>query len=314
VTNLVETEDHRLTQRRRALEIVEQLRPPSGSAVQLNRILSADPVDLRRLNEASSGDAVLAARIVALSNSSLFGLAHPISTLEQAVMVLGAEHLRALVLGCSLVELIARRLPLVIEQRYWRRAFQVAAFSQYLASCEDYEDPPMAYLAGLLHDVGLVPLLILAASADFPGMNRLFGDDADAIRVQRDEFGTDHWQVGRTIGMQWEFPASLVEVFGAHANSDHRRHHASLVHIVGTAAEVAQVLEADTGADRIRVPGSALSAVQGLLEISQVRENNIPDSGLAEFLLARDKQRNRTLRKHLGQAIGARCGLTGQCR
>ena len=171
----------------------------------------------------------------------------------------------------------------------------------------------MAYLAGLLHDVGLVPLLILAASADFPGINRLFGDDVDAIRTQRDEFGTDHWQLGLTIGIQWEFPASLVEVFGAHANSDRRRHHTRLAHIVATAAEVAQFFEARTSDDPTRAQGAAPGTVQRLLDIGQTRKSKNPDAGLAEFLLGGGQQRNRTLSKYLVQAIEGRCGLTGEC-
>lgn len=135
---------------------------------ELNLILSSDPVDLRRLRQVCLGDPRLTARIIGLSNSSLFALAQPVSSVEQAVMMIGADHLRTLALACALIECMRGQFASEVEQRFWQNAFVTAALSQRIAQGARYPDPETAYFAGLLHDIGMLPLLLVASQIGLP--------------------------------------------------------------------------------------------------------------------------------------------------
>jgi len=225
-----------------------------ASVRELNLILSSDQVDLRRLRQACSSAPNLAVRIIGLSNSSLFGLSQPVSSVEQAVMMIGADHLRILALACALVECMGGQFTPEVEQRFWRRAFLTAALSQRIAQGAHYPDAETAYFAGLLHDIGMLPLLFFACHQEA-------GGDAEehlgTLPAQRRRFGTDHGELGRAIGRLWDFPAPLVEVFEFHEEPHRARHHAPLVHIVAAAAKLAAV----PGPNSERLPHEAQTEV-----------------------------------------------------
>jgi HD-like signal output (HDOD) protein len=219
----------------------------SAGVRELNLILSADPVDLRRLRQACSSDPSLTYRIIGLSNSSLFGLSPPVSSVEQAVMMIGADHLRTLALACALVECMGGQFAPGVEQRFWRRAFLAAALSQRIAQGARYPDPETAYFGGLLHDIGLLPLLFLACHDDTGQADGETETDLATLPAQRRRFGTDHGELGGAIGRLWDFPAPLVEVFEVHEEPHRARNHAQLVHIVAAAAKLAAVPERNSG-------------------------------------------------------------------
>jgi HD-like signal output (HDOD) protein len=223
-------------------DLSRQLPALPPSVLELNRILSSDPVDLNQLSQACASDPSLAARIVGLSNSSLFSLAQPVSSVEQAVMMVGADYLRTLALACYLVEGIGHRLPSDVEQHFWQRAFLTAALSQRIAQWTRYPDSAMAYFAGLLHDIGILPLLISASSVGADPIS--VEAHAESTEAQRALFGTDHCELGRSIGDQWDFPAPLVAVFEFHEEPQRTRTQVQLVRIVAAAAKLAHALGA----------------------------------------------------------------------
>jgi HD-like signal output (HDOD) protein len=215
-----------------------------ASVRELNLILSSDPVDLRRLRQACSSDPNLTVRIIALSNSSLFGLSPPVSSIEQAVMMIGADHLRTLALACALVECMGGQFAPEVEQHFWRRAFLTAALSQRIAQGVRYPDAETAYFAGLLHDIGMLPLLFFPSHQEADGGAE---EHLGTLLAQRRRFGTDHGELGRAIGRLWGFPAPLVEVFEFHEEPHRARFHAQLVHIVAAAAKLGAVPERNSG-------------------------------------------------------------------
>ena len=214
---------------------------------ELNLILSSDPVDLRRLRHSCSSNPNLTVRIIGLSNSSLFGLSQPVSSVEQAVMMIGADHLRTLALACALVECMGGQFAPEVEQQFWQHAFLTAALSQRIAQGARYPDAETAYFAGLLHDIGMLPLLFLTSHPEAGEAGVSVEADLETLPAQRRRFGTDHGELGRAIGRLWGFPAPLVEVFEFHEEPHRARNHAQLVHIVAAASKLAAVPGRDSG-------------------------------------------------------------------
>jgi HD-like signal output (HDOD) protein len=206
---------------------------PPPAIVALNDVLETSPIDLRQLGRVSRSYPVAATQILRLCNSSIFRLSRPVSSLEQVVVSLGGEVLRTLGLAWGLVELAGKYLPPVQAQAFWQHGLTVALLSERIAERMDYPVAE-AYLAGFLHDIGRVPMLMASA----PG-ERSFTTDVmhagECLESEVQNFGVDHCELGRRIGVAWSFSDLFVEVFSRHHGLDEADEGMELVRIVSAA-------------------------------------------------------------------------------
>ena len=203
---------------------------------ELNSMLAATPVDLKRVAEIIRTDPSLTAQVLRLCNSALMGFRERITRIENAVMLVGTERLRTMVLTCSLVEYVGHRVSSEDVQSFWQHCFLTAALSERIARAIAYPQPEQAYLAGLLHDIGALPLLVVTSAepkgAEGGGTICGWGE---SIESEREHFGSDHCEIGRWIGVSWNFFPALLEVLAKHHTPSEARHDRSLVGVVAAA-------------------------------------------------------------------------------
>src|SRR5208283_1868471 len=197
---------------------------------ELNSLLAAAPVNLKRVGEVIRTDPSLTAQVLRLCNSAFMGFRERVTKIEHAVIMVGTERLRTMVLTCSLVEYVGRRVASEDIQSFWQHCFLTAALSERLARGIAYPQPEQAYLSGLLHDIGALPLLVVTSteSQDL-GSLTTFGW-GESVELEREHFGTDHCEVGHWIGVSWNFPPNLLEAMVKHHSP---REAAQDPHLVG---------------------------------------------------------------------------------
>jgi putative nucleotidyltransferase with HDIG domain len=211
---------------------LEAMSTPPPVVVALNEVLRSNPIDLMEVGAVAHFHADSAARILNLCNSSIFSLPHPVSSLEQATVSLGAEVLRTLSLAWGLVEQVGKHLPPAEAHPFWQHSLTTALLSERIAEWMDYPVTE-AYLAGFLHDIGRVPLL-MAAGREERAMTCLKGA-AESTEIEGREFGLDHCELGRRIGTSWRFSDLFVRVFSHHHGLTACSNEPELVRIVSTA-------------------------------------------------------------------------------
>jgi HD-like signal output (HDOD) protein len=221
--------------------------------LDLNNLLKTVPVDLKKVGKVIRTDPSLAAQVLRVCNSALFGLRRRVINIEEAAILLGIERLRTLVLTCSVMQFASKRLPPAQLTAFWQHSFLTALLSERIARQTDYFEKEQAYLGGLLHDIGQLPLWMLvmeeaAAGRALPPVN---WPDHDS--VERDYFGMDHCKVGRWIAVSWNFMPSFFDVFEFHHAIDQATHDPYLVGIVAAADQFLET-QAEEG------PLAALSA------------------------------------------------------
>jgi len=121
------------------------------------------------------------------------------------------------------------------------------------ALCLHYLEAEQAYLAGLLHDVGVLPLLILALRSKQPKVTPgpiLWGE---SIESELKQFGVDHCSVGKCIGLSWNFSADLIDVLEHHHRPQEARQNLVLVEIVHAADLVCQMHGVRVGGEPSRI-------------------------------------------------------------
>jgi putative nucleotidyltransferase with HDIG domain len=220
--------------------------------LDLNALLSNASVDLKKVGAVIRTDPSLSAQILRLCNSALFGLRRRVISIEQAAVLLGTERLRTLVLACSVMQFAGKRLTGPQLSAFWQHSFLCALLSERVARQVDYFEKEQAYLGGLLHDIGQLPLWIVVM--DEEARHRPLPPEpwADDLAIERDYFGMDHCKVGRSMAVAWNFMPSFIDVFENHHQPSRAQHDPYLVGIVAAADRflMAQVAEAgDAAAD-----------------------------------------------------------------
>ena len=202
---------------------------------ELNSLLSAAPVNLKVVGKVIRTDPSLTAQVLRLCNSAIMGFRERVTKIEHAIMLVGTERLRTMVLTCSLIEYVGHRVASEDIQSFWQHCFLTAALSERLARGIAYLQPEQAYLAGLLHDIGALPLLVITSKESKEPENMTTCGWGESVELEREHFGTDHCEVGHWIGVSWNFSPILLEVMVSHHHPREAMQDPQLVGVVASA-------------------------------------------------------------------------------
>jgi putative nucleotidyltransferase with HDIG domain len=206
-----------------------------GFVFELNTLLSSPSVDLKRVAGVIRSDPSMSAQIIRMCNSALFGLRRRVLSIEEAAVLMGAERLRTLVLTCSVMDFTGKQLPRSEVQTFWQHCFMTGMLSERVAKWLEYSEREQAYLGGLLHDIGMLPLLVVAAEEHALRGNASSRPWGESLESERTYFGLDHCEVGRWIGQSWNFFPSYIDVFENHHCPDRSQRDPHLVGMVAIA-------------------------------------------------------------------------------
>lgn len=225
-------------------EIQKQKELPTLSP-NVQRIL--DACENPDINHGSFADVLsesptISARLLGLANSAFFGQQGRVHSLTHAISVLGLVTVRSVAVGLALSGVFkvddCRHFR---ADRYWLSAITTALMaSQLNAQVAEAVRPPndSVYMAGLLHNIGLLALVYLHPEK----MNRaLAAYEADPSRKLadhvRDELGIDQYQAGVWLGSKWHLPRDLLLVMEFHYDRTYRGDHWPLVLLEGLSAQ-----------------------------------------------------------------------------
>ena len=208
------------------MKIIELVEDPDSTAQDLNQVITNDPA--------------LGARILKVVNSAFYGLPGQIGSINRAIVLLGLNAVKNIAIAASLSKLFrGGRISDSFDARdLWTHCVASATTTRMLAAKAGLGLPDEAFLAGLIHDIGLM-VEMQALRAKFVETIQHF----DAHREQGGTFreselaviGATHEQFGMELCKVWKFPVSFQYVTGYHHHpadlAETHRALASLVHI-----------------------------------------------------------------------------------
>jgi len=156
-------------------------------------------------------DAALSARLLQVANSPLYRGRQEIDRLPMVISRLGNKLVRNLVTSQVMKQMFQATNDMV-DQRLravWEHSVQVAAISRALAGQVPGVEPEQAMLGGLLHDIGILPILYRAEERD---------ELLDTPGLLDHLIESLHTRVGGAILKHWKFPEALVAVAAEHEN------------------------------------------------------------------------------------------------
>ena len=136
-------------------------------AMEVISLTREEDVNLREVASRVELDPALTARVLRTVNSAYFGLGKPVASIQRGIGYMGFNALVSLILGFSLVDMTRRRQDHFDFVGFWRRSTTAAATARRIAMRiadrvpEHHELTDEAFAAGLLQDIGMLPLLSL---------------------------------------------------------------------------------------------------------------------------------------------------------
>lgn len=201
--------------RREILHKSELIPPLPDLVSRLLTLLNRQDTEPHHLEELMQNDQVLVAKMLAMVNSPFYGLSRPITTVRDAVMVLGFRGVRSLVLATSTAKFLQRDYSCYGHEPkgLWLHGVCVAAGAKHIARhCGlGQEVAEMLFVGGLLHDIGkllLAPYLTqrqVAATPEHP-----------AEECERQLLGLDHTEAGALVTAKWNLSLEIQEIIKAH--------------------------------------------------------------------------------------------------
>jgi HD-like signal output (HDOD) protein len=156
-------------------------------------------------------------------NSSFYGLPGQVSTVERAIVLLGLNAVKNIAVSASMSTLFrgGRICPVLDARDLWLHAVCTATTSKLIADELRLAVADEAFLAGLIHDIGLLVELQFDR-ARFVKVVTNAKPNADGYctehfrTIERDVFGADHQEFGRGLCRKWRFPDIFVQAAGYH--------------------------------------------------------------------------------------------------
>lgn len=177
-------------------------------AAKVQRMLDDFNVSAWQIVSAVSSDPAFAAQLIRMANSAAYAGKPKVDNVNSAVSRMGYKMLRNLIIAVSMSELSVLRKPILRRylDEFWQHSREVAATCYVLAKSQKHLNPDQAMLAGLTHDIGMLPLLLYIEDKDFD-----MDDATMSILIRKCSA-----RVGERLLRAWDFPPELVEIPVAH--------------------------------------------------------------------------------------------------
>jgi len=180
-----------------AIEVLDMAHRPEVDIAEIARIISRDPA--------------LSGRILRTVNSSFYGRSQAVGTISHALVILGLQSVKTLVLGFSLVSNLSKKTSASGFQHltYWKRSIYAATAAKTIATKINLVQQEEAFLAALLSDIGML-VLDAVLGAEYGEICSHATTHKDLVHLEMEKLGVTHADAGAIIAEQWKLPPILA--------------------------------------------------------------------------------------------------------
>ncbi len=242
-------------------EVIRHLQNlPTLSTVVMDLLnaVDDDDIDIGTLARKVSHDQALTAKTLRFANSSFFGSQSKVTTIQQAISLLGVRSVRHLIIATALAEQFPDSACTGFDSRaFWRHSNATAVCCKVLAMHlhlnQDY-----AFTAGLLHDIGRLVLVSRFPQQYAAVIAARAAADCHLLDAERAVLGTDHVAVGTVLAAQWNFSETIRKAIAGHHDPE-AFGHASIASVVHVANSIVQALDLGGLEDDLVAPVSQVA-------------------------------------------------------
>jgi putative nucleotidyltransferase with HDIG domain len=195
---------------------------------RLNVMIEDEKTSIHQIADLIEKDQVITTKILRLANSAFYGFPKKVSTVQNALMLLGINVVKVLIITSSIFDIIYKE-----DVGLWEHSVGVAACSRILAERLELKEPQEVATAGLLHDLGRIIQKVVFRE-DYEKIMELVKNGKDALQAEKEILGIDHAEMGSFLMRTWNLPDRLIEAVGAHHELERAKEfkkEAAIVHL-----------------------------------------------------------------------------------
>jgi len=206
---------------KRVVSNIRNLPTPPIVFHQIQKVINDPNVNASQIATILAEDPAMSVKVLKLTNSAFYGLSREIDSVKQAVIVVGVEAIKNLVLSASVLDMFkGNDTDQEYQDRFWRHSLATAFCCRLLArkvKARGIADPDAAFSAGLLHDVGkmIVCCFLPEEQAQFQQARAADRECADH-EVEQQLFGYTHADIGGFLAAHWKIPQKLANAITNH--------------------------------------------------------------------------------------------------
>jgi len=230
-------------------QIQKKINDPDVSVNDIASILAEDPA--------------MSVKVLKLTNSAFYGLSREVDSVQHAVMIIGLEAVKNLVLSASVLGMFkSNSSNKAFHDEFWRHSLSSAVVAKILS--REYKggrvlNPDTAFTGGLIHDIGkmIMCCFIPDKFSEIQQYNRTNPEMSD-LQVETIVLGFSHAQLGRQLGKTWKLPGKMADTIGYHHSPDLENDSGEYAHLICLAnylAHLGTVSEEDQ-MDKYTLPDS----------------------------------------------------------
>lgn len=260
-----------------AAKVLEVCNNPEASPNDLNRVISMD--------------LVLTGQVLKLINSAYYSLRHPISSLTRAIVMLGINTVKNLVLSFAILEQMGTKksFPALSVEDFWTHSLCVGVTAKCLSVAKGIalSDQEEFFVGGLLHDLGKIPLNHQFPEKYFQALDMAKRTQRSLFHAEGSVFGVDHGAIGGLVAEKWKLSPALIEALSFHHCPEEAQEcNQQLVFIVALADIFAQLLHMGSG-DKTLANNSLCGYLLERVEVNWSFLYDLRDTVLSEIKKAK---------------------------
>ena len=200
------------------------------------KILNDTNSSVDDLSDVIKYDLSLSSKIVSIANSAFYSRGTEIFSLPQAIINIGFQQTKSIIVCLLFMENIRKTLKLKDEDllAFWKHSIYVACSAKILSEKTLVEEPQKAYISSLLHDIGKIVFYAEVDNYD----SIVCGADTNGNslnKIENNAFGIDHQEIGHIIAIKWKLPEAVSCVIRYHHEQPPEEKYKHLVKIAQTA-------------------------------------------------------------------------------
>ena len=196
---------------RRTLRDIKNLPTLPGMVTKLTAMAEDPDTTTEQMGKVISKDHILAAKLLRLVNSAFYGFPQRISSLNNAIILLGFNVIKSLIISASIFEIMEDQ-----DVELWEHSLGCAVVCSVVAKRLGISDPEEISTAGLIHDIGKVAIK-MELPEEYELINKMVREEqVSRLAAERQILGLDHAEVGKWLAKKWSLPNKLIEPISCH--------------------------------------------------------------------------------------------------
>lgn len=203
----------------RYVQGIEQIPTLPIVSKQIMLLLRDEKASMQKIAGFIEKDQALAVKILKIANSAFYGTLSKVVTIDHALVILGIDEIRAILLAFSIRDFFSKSIANGFDRkRFWMHSVVCSQIAKYLLRYFKMPQDDTVFLSGLIHDMGKVVFDQYFHEEFLQIISYVAANNENFSKAEKEVTGITHYQVGAKLLQQWKFPERVVmNVFYHHA-------------------------------------------------------------------------------------------------